>query len=128
MSTDPERSDEAKVIPLPDRLRRGIADYHAANDRLGRRAPEERGEMLGVLPTSGGAELRLTWLRERDRPPVFSIRLWAPEGDGQLWPVRNVGCSVAAHKIAVLAEAVLKALELANAQRDQRMRTRGGRR
>jgi len=106
MSADPSS--------LPARLVEGVRVYRQARARDAAACPPpEKGQLLGTIASGARGELRLCWLWERDRPPVFSIRLWAEEADGQLWPVRAVGVSIPIHKLPALGEAVVKALELA---------------
>jgi hypothetical protein len=115
---------------LAARLGEGVRVYRQAQaaNGVGRSPPQEKGDLLATLPGGRGGELRLVWLWEKDRSPVFSIRLWAAESDGELWPVRGVGVSIPAHQLPTLAEALIKALELAREHEETRAGTWGPRR
>jgi hypothetical protein len=109
------------VDDLPARIGEGVRVLQQARARDNRPAPpQERGVLLATLASGRGGELRLSWFTDQDRAPAFSIRLWATEDDGNLWPVRGVGVSVPLHQLPAFGEALIKALELAREHEEQR--------
>jgi hypothetical protein len=105
---------------LPARIGEGVRVLQQARARDNRPAPpQERGVLLGTLP-SGRGEMRLSWFTDQDRAPAWSNRLWVPEDDGQLWPVRGVGVSIPIHQMVPYGEAYCRALELAREYEEQR--------
>ncbi len=91
------------------RLRQGIPLTRTAQP------PEDHGQRLATLLRSsrdGSAdeEIRVAWTEFNGRP-FLSIRTWTHSGEGW-WPTK-AGISVRLRELADFAEAVSKALELA---------------
>ena len=100
---------------LPDELRRRARALRAIDLVPDSRAFEVNGEILADIPAGAGQALRVIWRTPPGRAPALSIRIWRESGrDGQLTPVRDLGIEVPHYRLAALAEAVARALELAH--------------
>jgi hypothetical protein len=74
------------------------------------KAPEMKGQLLGILPHKEG-EIRIVWDSYEDHH-FLSVRLWTVDDNKQYWPSK-VGFTVRLRDLPALGEAVGKALDLA---------------
>lgn len=79
-----------------------------------RTAPVEQGERLTTASRGDSEELRMTWTEYKGRP-FLSIRLWSRDTSGQWWPTKDKGIAIRRHELANLADAVVAAMDRADA-------------
>lgn len=71
--------------------------------------PAMKGQLLGTLPHKDG-EVRIVW-DEYEGHHFLSIRLWAADDNGQMWPSKN-GFTVRVRDLPSFGEAISRALDL----------------